>query len=161
MPKVYFAADHAGYALKNALLEQVRMSGYEVEDMGALDLVSEDDYPDLITPLARRVASEPGARGIIVGGSGQGEAMCANRVLGVRAAVFYGEMKVTEALEIEGGHSEDGFDVVRLARKHNDANVLSIGARFVSGKEAVEATRLFLEIPFSTSVRHARRIAKF
>src|SRR3989344_1409041 len=121
MPKVYFAADHAGYALKNALLEQVRMSGYEVEDMGALDLVSEDDYPDLITPLARRVASEPGARGIIVGGSGQGEAMCANRVLGVRAAVFYGEMKVTEALEIEGGHSEDGFDVVRLARKQNDA----------------------------------------
>ena len=161
MPKVYFAADHAGYALKNALLEQVRMSGYEVEDMGALDLVSEDDYPDLITPLARRVASEPGARGIIVGGSGQGEAMWANRVLGVRAAVFYGETKVTEALEIEGGHSEDGFDVVRLARKHNDANVLSIGARFVSGKEAVEATRLFLEIPFSTSVRHARRIAKF
>ncbi len=161
MPKVYFAADHAGFALKNALLEQVRMSGYEVEDMGALDLVSEDDYPDFITPLAKRVASEPGARGIIVGGSGQGEAMCANRVPGIRAAVFYGEMKVTEALEIEGGHSEDGFDVVRLARKHNDANVLSIGARFVSGKEAVEAVRIFLEMPFSASSRHARRLAKF
>lgn len=161
MPKVYFAADHAGYALKNALVEQVRMSGYEVEDMGALDLNPEDDYPDFITPLAKRVASEPTSRGIIVGGSGQGEAMCANRVPGVRAAVFYGEMKVTDALEIEGGHSEDGYDVIRLARKHNDANVLSIGARFVSGKEAVEAVRLFLEVPFSTSSRHSRRIGKF
>ena len=161
MPKVYFAADHAGFALKNALAEQVRMSGYEVEDMGALDLNPEDDYPDFILPLARRVASEPGAFGIIVGGSGQGEAMCANRVPGVRAAVFYGEMKVTDALEIEGGHSEDGYDVIRLARKHNDANVLSIGARFVSGKEAVDAVRLFLEEPFSVSSRHTRRLAKF
>ena len=161
MPKVYFAADHAGFALKNALLEQVRMSGHEVEDMGALDLSPEDDYPDFITPLAKRVASEPGARGVIVGGSGQGEAMCANRVPGVRAAVFYGEMKVTEALEIEGGHSEDGYDVVRLARKHNDANVLSIGARFVSGKEAVAAVRLFLDTPFSLAPRHTRRIGKF
>ncbi len=161
MPKVYFAADHAGFALKNALAEQVRMSGYEVEDMGALDLNPEDDYPDFILPLAKRVADEPGAFGIIVGGSGQGEAMCANRVLGVRAAVFYGEMKVTDALEIEGGHSEDGYDVIRLSRKHNDANVLSIGARFVSGKEAVEAVRLFLEEPFSVSSRHTRRLAKF
>ncbi|MFA5996286.1 MAG: RpiB/LacA/LacB family sugar-phosphate isomerase [Candidatus Paceibacterota bacterium] len=161
MPKVYFAADHAGFALKNALAEQVRMSGYEVEDMGALDLNPEDDYPDFILPLAKRVADEPGAFGIIVGGSGQGEAMCANRVLGVRAAVFYGEMKVTDALEIEGGHSEDGYDVIRLARKHNDANVLSIGARFVSGKEAVDAVRLFLEEPFSVSSRHTRRLAKF
>lgn len=161
MPKVYFAADHAGFALKNALLEQVRMSGYDVEDMGALDLNPEDDYPDFILPLAKRVADEPGAFGIIVGGSGQGEAMCANRVPGVRAAVFYGEMKVTDALEIEGGHSEDGYDVIRLARRHNNANVLSVGARFVSGKEAVEAVRLFLEEPFSISSRHTRRLAKF
>lgn len=162
MPKVYFAADHAGFALKNALAEHVRMmGGYEVEDMGALDLDPEDDYPDFILPLAKRVAGDPSSRGIIVGGSGQGEAMCANRVPGVRAAVFYGEMKVTDALEIEGGHSEDGYDVIRLARKHNDANVLSIGARFVSGKEAVEAVRLFLEEPFSISSRHTRRLAKF
>lgn len=162
MPKIYFAADHAGFALKNALAEHVRMmGGYEVEDMGALDLNPEDDYPDFILPLAKRVAGDPSSRGIIVGGSGQGEAMCANRVPGVRAAVFYGEMKVTDALEIEGGHSEDGYDVIRLARKHNDANVLSIGARFVSGKEAVESVRLFLETPFSISSRHARRIGKF
>lgn len=159
--KVFFAADHAGYALKNALAEHVRTRGYEVEDLGAFTLEAEDDYPDFMTPLAERVAADPESVGIIVGGSGQGEAMCANRVKGVRAAVFYGPMRVTAALEIEGGRSEDGFDAVRLPRRHNDANVLSIGARFVSGEEADEAVRIFLDTPFSGSPRHARRIAKF
>ncbi len=159
--KIYIAADHAGFALKNALTEHIRTLGYEVEDMGALSLDKDDDYPDFMMPLAKRVADEVSARGIIVGGSGQGEAMCANRVKGVRAAVFYGPMRVTAALDIEGGHSEDGYDAVRLPRRHNDANVLSIGARFVSGDEADEAVRIFLETPFSGSVRHARRLAKF
>lgn len=161
MTKVYFASDHAGFALKNALIAHVRTLGYDVEDLGATSHDPEDDYPDYMTPLAKRVASEPDARGIIVGGSGQGEAMCANRVSGIRAAVFYGPMRVSEALDIEGGHSEDGFDAVRLPRRHNDANVLSIGARFVSGNEADEAVRLFLETPFSEAPRHVRRIAKF
>jgi len=160
MSKVYFAADHAGYALKEALIEHVRTLGYDVEDMGAHTLEPEDDYPDYMTPLAEKVVEE-NARGIIVGGSGQGEAMCANHVKGVRAAVFYGPRRVTIALDIEGGHSEDGFDAVRLPRRHNDANVLSIGARFVSGDEADEAVRIFLETPFSDSPRHARRLAKF
>lgn len=159
--KVFFAADHAGFTLKNALLEHVRTLGHEVEDLGAFELNSEDDYPDFITPLAERIAEEPDARGIIVGGSGQGEAMCANRIKGVRAAVFYGPMRVTAALEVEGGRSEDGFDAVRLPRRHNDANVLSIGARFVSAEEADEAVRIFLETPASDSPRHARRLAKF
>jgi ribose 5-phosphate isomerase B len=159
--KVYFAADHAGYALKTALMEHVRTRGYEVEDMGAFSLDAEDDYPDFMTPLAERVAADPDSVGIIVGGSGQGEAMCANRVKGVRAAVFYGPRSVTAALEIEGGHSEDGYDTIRLPRRHNDANVLSIGARFVSGDEADEAVRIFLDTPFSGSPRHARRLAKF
>ena len=159
--KIYIAADHAGFALKNALTEHIRTLGYEVEDMGALSLDKDDDYPDFMMPLAKRVADEVSARGIIVGGSGQGEAMCANRVPGVRAAVFYGPMRVTAALDIEGGHSEDGYDAVRLPRRHNDANVLSIGARFVSGDEADEAVRIFLETPFSGSARHARRLAKF
>ncbi len=159
--KIYIAADHAGFALKNALTEHIRTLGYEVEDMGALSLDKDDDYPDFMMPLAKRVADEVSARGIIVGGSGQGEAMCANRVKGVRAAVFYGPMRVTAALDIEGGHSEDGYDAVRLPRRHNDANVLSIGARFVSGDEADEAVRIFLETPFSGSARHARRLAKF
>lgn len=161
MPKIYFAADHAGFALKNALLEHVRTLGYDVEDVGAFVSDPEDDYPDFMTPLAERVAREPLARGIIVGGSGQGEAMCVNRVPGVRAAVFYGPMHVTAALDIEGGRSEDGFDAIRLPRRHNNANVLSIGARFVSGEEADEAVRIFLETPFSDASRHARRIAKF
>lgn len=159
--KVFFAADHAGFLLKNALVEHVRTLGHEVEDMGALELNPEDDYPDFMTPLAKRIAAVPGSRGIMVGGSGQGEAMCANRVKGVRAAVFYGPMRVTAALEVEGGRSEDGYDAVRLPRRHNDANVLSIGARFVSAEEADEAVRIFLETPASDAPRHARRLAKF
>lgn len=159
--KIYFAADHAGFALKQALLEHLHAAGYPIEDVGALTLDPGDDYPDFVTPCAERVARDPSSFGIIIGGSGQGEAMCANRIKGVRAAVFYGPMRVTEALDIEGGRSEDGFDLVRLARHHNNANILSIGARFMSGKEAVEAVQLFLETPFSDSPRHARRLAKF
>ena len=159
--KVFFAADHAGYDLKNALVAHVHTLGYDVEDLGAPALDPADDYPDYVNALAERVAAEEGARGIIVGGSGQGEAMAANRVKGVRAAVFYGPARVTAALEIEGGKSEDAYDAIRLARRHNDANVLSIGARFVSGGEADTAVRLFLETPFSGAARHARRLAKF
>lgn len=167
MPKVYFAADHAGFALKNALIEHVRVLGYDVEDMGAFAQNKDDDYPDFILPLAKKIAEENArggsatARGIIIGGSGQGEAMCANRISGIRAAVFYSEMKVTDVLEVEGGHSEDGFDIVRLARKHNDANILSIGARFVSGDEAYNAVRIFLDTEFSGAERHLRRLSKF
>ena len=159
--KVFIAADHAGFTLKNALAEHIRTLGYEVEDVGAFASDPDDDYPDFVTVLAKRVADETDARGIIVSGSGQGEAMCANRVKGVRAAVFYGPRRVTVALDIEGGHSEDGYDAVRLPRRHNNANVLSIGARFVSGDDADEAVRIFLETPFSDSPRHARRLAKF
>lgn len=159
--KIYIASDHAGFAMKNALVEHIRTLGYDIEDMGAFVANPDDDYPDFMTPLASRVASEPDSRGVMVGGSGQGEAMCANRIPGVRAAVFYGPREVTVALDIEGGHSEDGFDAVRLPRRHNNANVLSIGARFVSGSEADEAVRIFLETPFSDSSRHARRLAKF
>lgn len=161
MSKIFIASDHAGFALKNALIEHIRTLGYEIEDMGAYTLDNDDDFPDFMTPLAKRVGDELDARGIIVGGSGQGEAMCVNRISGVRAAVFYGPQSVTAALDVEGGHSEDGYDVVRLPRRHNDANVLSIGARFVSGDEADEAVRIFLETPFSGSPRHIRRLAKF
>lgn len=161
MPKVFIASDHAGFVLKNILVEYVRTLGYAIEDLGALSLDPEDDYPDFVTPLAKRVINESGSRGIVIGGSGQGEAMCANRILGIRTAVFYGEMKVKESLDIEGGHSEDGYDAVRLPRRHNDANVLSLGARFVSKNEASEAVRIFLETEFSGDDRHQRRLAKF
>ncbi len=159
--KIFLACDHAGFRLKSAFLEHLPLLGHEVEDMGAHELNPDDDYPDFVTPLAHAVAANEGSMGIICAGSGQGEAMCANRVPGVRAAVFYGEMPVTVALDVEGAHSEDGYDTVRLSRKHNNANVLSIGARFVSPDTADEAVRIFLTTKFSTDPRHARRIAKF
>ncbi len=159
--RVFLAADHAGFALKNALVEHVRTLGHEVEDMGAFAQTPDDDYPDFVTQLSKQVSATPDSRGVVVGGSGQGEAMCANRVKGIRAAVFYGPRQVTAALDIEGGRSEDGLDAVRLPRRHNDANVLCIGARFVSGSDADEAVRIFLETPFSDSPRDARRLAKF
>lgn len=161
MRKVLIASDHAGFRMKMALVKHLATLGYEVEDLGAHELMKDDDYPDFITPLARRIGADPELRGIILGGSGQGEAMCANRVPGVRAIVFYGKMRATDTLDAEGGHSEDGYDPVRLARRHNDANVLSLGARFISGSEADDAVRIFLDTPFSDSGRHSRRIAKF
>lgn len=161
MPKIFIASDHAGFALKNVLVPHFRTLGYVIEDLGAPALDSEDDYPDFVTPLARAVASDATARGIVIGGSGQGEAMCANRISGVRAAVFYTSSSFAHVGRTTS-HMENGNDdIVRLAREHNDANVLSLGARFISGEEAVEAVRIFLETPFSESPRHARRLAKF
>ena len=171
--KIFLAADHAGFALKNALVEHCRTLGHEVEDMGAFTLNPDDDYPDFITQCAEKVAATPDARGIIIGGSGQGEAMCANRIKGVRAAVFYAIAASTAIVQnpsagsasaepnADSARTEDGFDCVRLAREHNDANILSLGARFVSVEEADLAVRIFLETPFSDSPRHARRLAKF
>lgn len=159
--KVFLAGDHAGFRLKSALLEQLPLFGHEVQDLGPFELDPDDDYPDFVKPLAQHVAENPDSFGIICAGSGQGEAMCANRTSGIRAAVFYGKMPVSTALDNEGAHSEDGFDAVRLPRRHNDANVLSIGARFMSPIEAEEAVRIFLTTEFSNDERHARRLGKF
>lgn len=145
MSKVYIASDHAGFALKSALVTYIHALGYSVEDKGAPAFSPEDDYPDFITPCAHAVASDVGARGIIIGKSGEGEAMCANRIIGVRAAVFY------------GGSPE----IIQLTREHNDANILSLGAHFITQGEAERAVKQFLETPFSDSPRHARRLAKF
>lgn len=159
--KIYLAGDHAGFRLKAMLAEQLPLHGHDVEDLGPYELNPDDDYPDFVRPLAERVGTEEGAFGIVCAGSGQGEAMCANRIPNVRAAVFYGKMQAVEALNREGAHSEDGYDAVRLPRKHNNANVLSIGARFISPTEALEAVDIFITTPFSDDERHARRIAKF
>lgn len=166
MPNVFIASDHAGFTLKSVLIRYLNTFGYNIEDIGAHTQNPEDDYPDFITPCAHRVAEEnlrvaDSARGIIIGGSGQGEAMCANRVSGIRASVFYGPMRVNGVLDVEGSHSEDGYDIVRLPRRHNNANMLSFGARFVSEEEASKAARIFLETSFSNSSRHIRRLAKF
>ncbi len=145
MPKLLIASDHAGYGLKQALIPYIGSLGYEVEDMGAHELAPEDDYPDYVSPLAARIAMDPLGRGVIIGKSGQGEAMCANRLKSVRAAVYYGG-------EVE---------VVRLERAHNDANVLSLGADFLTPEQAEAAVKLFLETPFPGEERHIRRLAKF
>ncbi|MEK7568531.1 MAG: RpiB/LacA/LacB family sugar-phosphate isomerase [Patescibacteria group bacterium] len=142
--KIYIGCDHAGFEIKEMLLPFLRVLGHEVEDMGAHSFEALDDYPDFIRPVAEAVAKDSTARGIILGGSGQGEAMCANRVKGARAAVYYG----------------GPFDIAVLSREHNDANILSLGARFIDEDEAKEVVRVWLETAFSGDERHARRIQK-
>ena len=142
--KIYFAGDHAGFELKKELMEYVKGFGYEVEDLGPFAYDVNDDYPDFVIPLAKRIASEPDSRGVITAGSGQGEVMAANRIRGVRAAVYY------------GGRT----DIVKVAREHNNANILSIGARFCTEEQAKEAVKLWLETPFSGDERHVRRLQK-
>jgi ribose 5-phosphate isomerase B len=159
--KIYLAADHAGFGLKNALLEHLPILGHNVEDVGAFTYDPDDDYPDFVKPLCEKVLAEAGSFGIICAGSGQGEGMCANRVPGIRAAVFYGPMPAHEVLDREGGFSQDGYDAVRLSRRHNNANVLSIGARFVSPAQADEAIRTFLGTEYTGDERHVRRLGKF
>lgn len=152
--KIYLASDHAGFELKNSIAAMLREEGHDVEDCGNTQEDSEDDYPDFVFPAARAVAADPSSRGIVFGGSGQGEAMAANRIPGVRAAVYYG-----------CGHGVDTpcpqpIEIVRLSREHNDANVLSLGARFLSPDEAREAVTLWLATPFSGEERHIRRLHK-
>ena len=144
MKKVYIASDHAGFELKEALVSFLAEHGYEVSDLGPTTFDKNDDYPDTIGVLVRAVAEAKDAFGIAIGGSGQGEAMLANRTAGIRAAVFYGGNK----------------DIVKLSREHNDANILSLGARFVLPEEAKEAALLWLMTEFSGEERHVRRIAK-
>ncbi len=159
--KIFFGADHAGFNLKNTLLAYVRELGYEAEDKGPFVFDENDDYPDFIAPVARAVAEDPeNTRGIIMGGGGQGEAITANRFKGVRAAVFYGSRAAKGAVDVTGATSGDPLEIVRLSREHNDANVLSLAARFISDDEAKEAVKLWLETPFSGAERHVRRIRK-
>ncbi len=143
--KIYLGSDHAGYELKEKLKIFLGSLGYEVEDKGAFSLNPIDDYPDFITPVAEAVASDVKSMGIVLGGSGEGEAMNANRTEGVRACEFYG----------------GNMDVVRVCREHNNANILSLGARFISEEEAKEAVKLFLETKFSGDERHLRRLSEF
>ncbi len=142
--KIYIGADHAGYEMKEMLKKYLAGLKYEVEDKGAFKYQPEDDYPDFVRPVAEAVANDPEqSRGIIIGGSGQGEAMTANRVKGARAAVFYG----------------GNFEIIELSRKHNNANILSLGARFIDDEIAKKAIKLWLETPFEGG-RHQKRIEK-
>lgn len=144
--KIYIATDHAGFPLKEQILPYLREElGYEVVDCGAEALDPNDDYPAFMQAAARAVSENPeDTKAIIFGGSGQGEAIVANRFPHVRAVVYY------------GGQPE----IIRLSREHNDANVLSFGGRFVSVEEAKEAVALWLHTSFTQDERHVRRIAQ-
>lgn len=142
---IYLASDHAGFHLKEIIKQYLQSRKIAVEDCGPAHEDPQDDYPDFIFPAAQKVAQHPDEhRGIFIGGSGQGEAMAANKVAGIRAAVFYGG---TDAL-------------IQLSREHNNANVLSLGARFLTATEAWNAVELWLTTPFSGDERHMRRIQK-
>ena len=142
--KIYIGTDHAGFEFKESLVEFLKVQGHDIDDMGAHSYEALDDYPDFVHPVAVAVAGDTESRGIILGGSGQGEAMCANRIKGVRAAVYYG----------------GPFDIAVLSREHNDANILSLGARFIDEDEAKKVVRVWLETPFGGEEKHARRIWK-
>ena len=143
--RIFIASDHAGFELKKYLVERLSLAGQEIKDLGPKSFNAEDDYPDFISLVAKEVSREPGAvKGIVIGGSGQGEAICANKFYGIRAAVYYG----------------GNMDIVKLSREHNDANIISLGARFMSPAEALNAVTMWLNTPFSGDERHIRRIKK-
>lgn len=142
--KIILATDHAGFKLKEAVKAFLTEKGYAVEDVGAHKYDKDDDYPVYMVKAAMKVAEDMDGKtkAIIFGGSGQGEAMVANRFPGVRAAVWYG---MTE-------------EILTRSREHNDANVLSIGAWFVPEQEAKKGIELWLSTHFSEEERHKRRI---
>ncbi|MBL51098.1 MAG: ribose-5-phosphate isomerase [Candidatus Marinimicrobia bacterium] len=141
--KIHIASDHAGFELKNTIRDYLKEKGYKVTDHGANQYDALDDYPDFIFPCANAVAADLESRGIIIGGSGQGEAMAANRIKGIRAAVFYDGPK----------------EIVKLSREHNNANILSLGARFISTDKIYDIIEMWIVEPF-VGGRHEKRVNK-
>jgi ribose 5-phosphate isomerase B len=140
--KILLAADHAGFDLKEKIKKYLLDEGFDVEDMGVHIVDPLDSYPEIMLPLAMRIVSDPSLKAIVFGKSGNGEAIICNRLPGVRATVYHGK----------------NLEVVRLSREDNDANVLSIAARFVEENEAIEAVRMWISTPFNNEPRHVKRI---
>ncbi len=140
---IYIASDHAGFELKEKLIKHLNEMDMKVEDCGPAAFDAKDDYPDFCYPCAVKVSQNPGSMGIVIGYSGQGEAIVANKAKGVRAIVYYGT------------HEE----VISLARQHNNANILSLAAHFTTPEQAERAVDLFIETGFDGG-RHQRRIDK-
>ncbi|MCW2526451.1 MAG: ribose-5-phosphate isomerase [Pseudonocardiales bacterium] len=138
--RVYLGSDHAGFELKAALISRLPGLGHEPVDCGSLTYDPADDYPGPCIDTAQRVVGDPGSLGVVIGGSGNGEQIAANKVTGVRCGLAWSEETAT------------------LARQHNNANLVSIGARMHSLEEAVHLVELFLATPFSEDPRHQRRI---
>ena len=139
--RVFLGSDHAGYELKARLVEHLRAGGHEPVDCGPPTYEAQDDYPPYVLLAATRTRDEPGSLGVVIGGSGNGEAIAANKVPGIRCALAWTE------------------ETARLGREHNDARVVSVGARMVDEELAVRIVDAFLATPFSGDERHARRIA--
>jgi ribose 5-phosphate isomerase B len=140
--KIYLGTDHAGFELKEQIKTYLKGRGLSVEDQGAYTLDPDDDYTDYVKIVAKMVQGDEGSLGIVLGGSGQGEAMTANRYKGIRATVYYGGPR----------------EIITLSRDHNNANILSLGARFINFEEAKEVIDLWLATSFSHDERHERRI---
>lgn len=158
--KIALATDHAGYEQLKQLLGYLESLGHTCQDFGPKEFAPDDDYPDFIRPAAEAVGRGDCERGVIFGGSGEGEAMVANRVRGVRCTVFYGPAVPLRAVDAEGHQSHDPYAIIRLGREHNNSNILSLGARFLSLEEMKQVIKLWLETDFSGEERHQRRINK-
>ena len=156
----FLATDHAGFELKEKVKLFLQQANVEFTDCGATAFNKDDDYPDFISLAAEAVSKDPTSRAIIFGGSGQGEAIVANKFKNVRAVVFYGPVIPAHGVDVSGRISEDLFEMVRLTREHNDSNILSIGAKFIKEEDAKRAIRLWMETKFNGEPRHSRRIAK-
>jgi ribose 5-phosphate isomerase B len=139
--RVFLGTDHAGYELKEHLRAELAAYGHDVVDCGATEYDAEDDYPSFCIEAARRAVTE-GGFAVVLGGSGNGEQIAANKVPGARAALCWTP------------------EIARLAREHNDANVCSLGARFLAPDEALSVVRTFLGTAFSGDDRHVRRIGQ-
>jgi ribose 5-phosphate isomerase B len=140
--KVYLATDHAGFELKEKIKSYLLEKGFEVEDCGAFEFDKNDDYPDFISKAAKKTSENPTSRGVILGKSGAGECIAANKVKKIRAVL--------------GFNTEN----VRLAREHNDANILSLGSAFVDEELAKSLVNIFIATKFTNEERHVRRIEK-
>jgi ribose 5-phosphate isomerase B len=146
---VHIGADHAGFSMKEALVTYLSKLNYEVVDHGAHFYDEFDDFPDFVAPVGKAVSDRPNTvKGIVIGGTGQGEAMAANQFPNVRAVVFYGN-KIFQ-----------NSDIIKLSRQHNDANVLALGARFLTTGEAKDAVRVWLNTSFLGDYKYVRRIKK-
>lgn len=156
--KIALSTDHAGFESLGKLQVFLESQGHECINFGPTQYAPDDDYPDFIAPAAKAVAAGECQFGIIFGGSGQGEAMAANRINGVRCGVYYGPAKAVGVVDADGHTATDEYEILRLNRQHNDANMLSLAGRFLTPEDVEHAVTIWLETPFSGLERHSRRI---
>jgi len=156
--KLHLGTDHGAFELKQKVKQWLTDQGHEVVDHGAHELDMEDHYVDFIFPAAKAVAADKESLGIVFGGSGQGEAMAANRIKGVRAAVFYSPATPAGAIDAEGNTSDDEYEILKLTRAHNHSNVLSIGGRFMDFETVKMAIDTWMSAPVSDVERHVYRV---